>query len=171
MNNKEIIIFGKNKTNIYLVVFIISIIPPVFMITFIIYHDFDTPSLIVGLIFSPVFIFLLRYGYKIHSMINNEIIISESGIIVEDYRENEFQWSEINSYSLQGFKTREPDNHCFLYLKTDNRADLKEHMLKMPDNYLEDGIIVCDLSKYLVKPDYFKEQINLRILDYKSITG
>ncbi|MCW8930644.1 MAG: hypothetical protein OQL19_10445 [Gammaproteobacteria bacterium] len=163
MNNQEEIILGKNKPHIYLVVFIVSVFPSVFMIAFIIYHDFDTTSLIVGLLFSPVFIYLLRYGYKIHSMINNEIIISESGIIIEDYRENEFKWSDINSYSLQGFKTREPDNHCFLYLKTNNREDIKPHMLEMPESYLEDGIIVCDLSKYLVDSDDFKEKINFHL--------
>jgi hypothetical protein len=160
MKQHKSIIIEKNKPPIFLVLFIISIVPPAFTMGLIVYHEFNTPSLIVGLLFSPVFLFFLKYAYKVISMINNKITLSDSGIIIEDYRVEEFKWSDIVSFSLQGFKTRAPDDHCFLYLKTNNQSDLKEHMLTMTSEDLEDGFIVCDISKYLVKQSLFKEKFD-----------
>ncbi len=160
MSTENKTVIQKTKPQLYIVIFIISILPPVFMVCFMIYQNFNSPSVITALFMSPVFVYFLRYGYKIFLVIDKNIIISQSGLTIEDYRDNEFKWLDIVDFSTHGFTPETEDKHCFLFLKTNNmETDINDASLTNDPDILEYGIPVCDLARYQTKPDIIKEKI------------
>lgn len=159
MNNEKKIILEKDKPILYLSIFIISLFLPIFMIAFMYYHDFNDASVITGIIASPVFVYLMRYGYKMFLVVDKNIIISQSGITIEDYREKEFKWPDIAGFSTQDFTPETVDKHCYLYLKVSNINEINPDLLKDFPEVKDEGFPVCDLARYKEKKEVIEALI------------
>lgn len=112
---------------------------------------------------APVSALFTLFAFGIYRSLKRRLVISEAGLLVEDFSQIEFPWQVIHSASIQSqFMSRIGTIHWLvLYTKKDGAyaSRIARHLNKLVDL---NGIPVCNLAIYKGDPEAIVREINRR---------
>ena len=125
---------------------------------------FTTAALNVHLYILPFTILFILFAYAIHRSLTNRLIISDSGLLVEDFSPIEFPWNKIRRVSTKSQLLPRGGACLWLVLHTScDEVYMNPKIRKINQWIGMDGIPVCNLGNYSGNLESFIEAIKQRV--------
>lgn len=120
-------------------------------------------ALKLHLYLSPFTILFFLFSYAIYKSLNNRLVTSDSGLLVEDFSKIEFPWKEIKRVSTKIQILPRGGTSLLLVLKTNCDGEYASSKIRKLNRLIGiDGIPVCNLANYSGDVDGFLEVIKQR---------
>jgi hypothetical protein len=111
----------------------------------------------------PVSAIFILLAYNIYRTLKNRLVLTESGLLVEDFSPNEFPWEVIRRASTKSQLTPRVGTCLWLVLHTNCDGDYMDRKVRNLNRVIGiNGIPVCNLANYAGSAGKIVEAINLR---------
>lgn len=124
---------------------------------------FTLVALKIHLFMLPITALFFIAAYSIHRSLKHKLVITESGLLVEDFSKVEFPWGKIRKVSTKLQSLPRGDSCVWLVLHTccdDEYVNPK--ILKLNKLLGIEGVPVCNLATYSGGVESFVEAISQR---------
>lgn len=112
---------------------------------------------------SPVSALFLLFAYGLFRSINKKLVISETGLLVEEFSSVEFPWSILRRATTKSQLLPRGGGCLWLVLHTRNDAAYANNTVRKLNKLIGiDGIPVCNLANYEGHADDIVSIINSR---------
>ncbi len=124
---------------------------------------FTAEALQVHLYILPFSILLFLLGLSIHRSLKNRLVVTDSGLLAEDFSKVEFPWKSIRGVSTKSQLLPRGGACLWLVLQTCRDSDYANRKVRKLNRLLGvDGIPVCNLSTYAGDIEHFLALVEQR---------
>jgi hypothetical protein len=142
-------VLTKEKGGLKLLI-IICVVLPVYAHSYCAWRaGFTAAALQIHLYILPFSALFLLFAFSIHRSLDNRLVITDSGFLVEDFSKVEFPWESIRRVSTKSQILPRGGACLWLVLHTCRDSDYSGRKVRKLNRLIGvDGIPVCNLATY-----------------------
>lgn len=156
-------IVTKDKSGLLFLVAVLVALP-IYAHVYVIWKGgFTLIALKLHLYILPFSVSFIVLAYSVYRSLKNRLVISESGILVEDFSPIEFPWGLIRRASIKSQLLPIGGACCWLVLHTSSDEEYVNRKIRRLNKLIGvDGVPVCNLATYSCNVKNILSTINYR---------
>lgn len=163
INKESCVIVDKDKSGLSFLIAVMVILP-IYIHSYVVWKaGLSSVAFNLHLYIFPFSVLFFLLAYNIFRSLKKRVIISESGILVEDFSPVEFPWKIVNRASIKSQLLPRGGACHWLVLHTNCDAEYANRKVLKPNKIVGiNGVPVCNLASYKGNAENVIAAINAR---------